>query len=117
MPTNTPKIKVDAVQALGGTVELVGESYNETQTYAMERATADGRVFIAPYDDPFTIAGQGTIGSEIVSQVGGEMMIIAGSCVDFSPFHFFHFSLTHMHSRSSLLTSAWTLVLVDPNSH
>lgn len=70
MPTNTPKIKVDAVQALGGTVELVGESYNETQTYAMERATADGRVFIAPYDDPFIIAGQGTIGSEIVSQIG-----------------------------------------------
>uniref|UniRef100_A0A061SL66 Threonine dehydratase n=1 Tax=Tetraselmis sp. GSL018 TaxID=582737 RepID=A0A061SL66_9CHLO len=69
MPTNTPKIKVDAVQRLGGTVELVGESYNETQAYAMDRAEADGRVFVAPYDDPFTIAGQGTIGTEIVQQV------------------------------------------------
>eukprot|EP00873_Tetraselmis_striata_P045441 jgi/Tetstr1/465705/TSEL_000894.t1 len=69
MPTSTPRIKVDAVQALGGTVELVGESYNETQTYAMARAEADGRVFVAPYDDPYTIAGQGTIGAEIASQI------------------------------------------------
>eukprot|EP00192_Tetraselmis_astigmatica_P008413 CAMPEP_0117648422 /NCGR_PEP_ID=MMETSP0804-20121206/392_1 /TAXON_ID=1074897 /ORGANISM="Tetraselmis astigmatica, Strain CCMP880" /LENGTH=655 /DNA_ID=CAMNT_0005454015 /DNA_START=38 /DNA_END=2006 /DNA_ORIENTATION=+ len=69
MPTNTPNIKVDAVRRLGGQVELVGESYNETQAYAMERAEADGRVFIAPYDDPYTIAGQGTIAAEIVQQI------------------------------------------------
>lgn len=68
MPTNTPEIKVAAVRALGGTVELVGESYQETQAYAQEKSRKDGMVFIAPYDDPYTIAGQGTVGAEILRQ-------------------------------------------------
>ena len=68
MPTNTPVIKVDAVRALGGTVELVGESYQETQAYAQQQSAAEGRVFIAPYDDPYTIAGQGTVAAEILRQ-------------------------------------------------
>ena len=66
MPVTTPDIKVKAVRALGGTVELVGESYQEAQTHAAVRAAADGLVFVAPYDDPYTIAGQGTIGNEIL---------------------------------------------------
>lgn len=134
MPVTTPQIKVDAVRRLGGTVQLVGESYTETQSHAWVRATAahvfckircctaahdklkccgrkskrctmvllmcldrqsiighimqraarevgllrvcsqerartEGRVFIAPYDDPYTIAGQATVGMEILSQV------------------------------------------------
>lgn len=68
MPTTTPDIKVAAVRGLGGTVELVGESYQETQAHAQARAAAEGRVFIAPYDDPYTIAGQGTIAAEILRQ-------------------------------------------------
>jgi threonine dehydratase len=68
MPTNTPEIKVAAVKALGGTVELVGESYQETQAFAQEKSQSEGMVFIAPYDDPYTIAGQGTIGAEILRQ-------------------------------------------------
>lgn len=68
MPTTTPEIKVAAVRALGGTVELVGESYQETQATAQARAREEGRVFIAPYDDPYTIAGQGTIAAEILRQ-------------------------------------------------
>ncbi|GAB4821594.1 hypothetical protein N2152v2_008640 [Parachlorella kessleri] len=68
MPESTPDIKVSAVRALGGTVELVGESYNEAQAHAQARAAAEGRVFIAPYDDPYTIAGQGTIGNEVLRQ-------------------------------------------------
>lgn len=68
MPTNTPKIKVDAVRALGGTVDLAGDSYQETQAYAQKRAAEEERVFIAPYDDPYTIAGQGTIAAEILRQ-------------------------------------------------
>ena len=68
MPTNTPEIKVAAVRALGGTVELVGESYQETQSYAQAKSQSEGMVFIAPYDDPYTIAGQGTVGAEILRQ-------------------------------------------------
>lgn len=66
MPLNTPEIKVNAVRALGGNVELVGESYQETQAYAQAKSQSDGIPFIAPYDDPYTIAGQGTIGAEIL---------------------------------------------------
>ncbi|KAK9844448.1 hypothetical protein WJX74_002632 [Apatococcus lobatus] len=69
MPETTPEIKVKAVKRLGGTVELVGESYTETQAYAQERARQEGKVFVAPYDDPFTIAGQGTVGQEIMAQL------------------------------------------------
>ena len=68
MPVNTPEIKVAAVRALGGLVELVGESYQETQSYAQAKSKEDGMVFIAPYDDPYTIAGQGTVGAEILRQ-------------------------------------------------
>jgi threonine dehydratase len=74
MPVTTPDIKVSAVRALGGTVELVGESYNETQAHAQARAAAEGRVFIAPYDDPYVVAGQGTIAAGEVGvgfRVGG----------------------------------------------
>ncbi|KAL4440476.1 hypothetical protein ABPG75_003477 [Micractinium tetrahymenae] len=69
MPTNSPQIKIDAVRELGGTVELVGESFFEAQVHAQARAAAEGRVFVSAYDDPFTIAGQGTIGLEILRQV------------------------------------------------
>lgn len=68
MPLNTPEIKVNAVRALGGNVELVGESYQETQAYAQAKSLSDNIPFIAPYDDPYTIAGQGTIGAEILRQ-------------------------------------------------
>jgi threonine dehydratase len=51
-------------------VELVGESYQETQGYAVQKSIADGLTFVPPYDDPYTISGQGTIGDEILRQVG-----------------------------------------------
>ncbi|GMH45397.1 hypothetical protein BSKO_13354 [Bryopsis sp. KO-2023] len=72
MPTSTPSIKIDAVKRLGATVELVGESYQETQAYALEKSVEDGLAFVAPYDDPYTIAGQGTIGKEILEQIHNQ---------------------------------------------
>lgn len=69
MPVTTPDIKVSSVRRMGGIVELVGETYQEAQTYALEKAVRDGLTFVAPYDDPYTIAGQGTIGDEILRQV------------------------------------------------
>ncbi|EFJ50298.1 hypothetical protein VOLCADRAFT_88765 [Volvox carteri f. nagariensis] len=68
MPVNTPEIKVANVRKLGGQVVLVGESYQEAQAAAVARAAAEGLTFIPPYDDPYTIAGQGTIGDEIMRQ-------------------------------------------------
>lgn len=51
-------------------MRLIGESYTETQAYAWQAAEEEQRSFIAPYDDPLTIAGQGTAGAEILKQLG-----------------------------------------------
>ena len=68
MPETTPKIKVDAVKSLGGEVVLKGVSYNDAYDHAVELAARDKLTYIAPFDDPDVIAGQGTVGMEIVSQ-------------------------------------------------
>ena len=68
MPLITPDIKVEAVRCLGGNVHLVGENYDECQSYALRRAEEDGLTYIHPFDDPLIIAGQGTVGVEILRQ-------------------------------------------------
>jgi threonine dehydratase len=66
MPLTTPEIKVDAVRRYGAEVFLYGESFSEAHDYAHELEKKDGLTFIHPYDDPDVIAGQGTIGKEIL---------------------------------------------------
>ena len=51
---------------------LVGDSYDEAQAYAKNRAEEEGRTFIPPFDHPDVIMGQGTVGMEIVSQIKGR---------------------------------------------
>ena len=68
MPVTTPSIKVDAVTALGGEVVLHGDTYDDAYAHAMRLASAEGLEFIHPFDDPDVIAGQGTIGAEILRQ-------------------------------------------------
>ena len=68
MPVTTPKIKVDAVRALGGEVILHGDNYDAAFAHAKTLEEAQALVFIHPFDDPFVIAGQGTIGKEILEQ-------------------------------------------------
>ena len=68
MPTTTPDIKVSAVKALGGNVVLEGDSFDESNRYAIARAQTDGLTFIPPYDDALVIAGQGTIAMELMQQ-------------------------------------------------
>jgi len=68
MPVTTPKIKVDAVRALGGEVVLHGDAYDDAYAHACELSDKEGLVFIHPFDDPDVIAGQGTIGAEILEQ-------------------------------------------------
>jgi threonine dehydratase len=69
MPKTTPSIKVDAVKGYGGEVVLAGDSYTDAYDHAMELVKKSGRVFIHPFDDPLVIAGQGTVGREILEQL------------------------------------------------
>ena len=68
MPVTTPRIKVDAVAARGAEVLLHGDSYAEAYAKAIEVKRKRGLAFVHPYDDPEVIAGQGTIGMEILRQ-------------------------------------------------
>jgi len=68
MPVTTPSIKVRAVRALGATVVLHGDSYDDAAARARVLADEQRRVFVHPYDDPDVIAGQGTVGLEILRQ-------------------------------------------------
>lgn len=68
MPTTTPHIKVDAVKRRGAEVLLVGDSYDEASHHAHALATEQQLTYVHPFDDPEVIAGQGTIGLEILQQ-------------------------------------------------
>jgi threonine dehydratase len=68
MPATTPAIKVDAVAKRGATVVLHGDSYDDAYKHAREIARAEKKTFVHPYDDPDVIAGQGTIGMELLRQ-------------------------------------------------
>ena len=68
MPVTTPRIKVDAVAARGARVVLRGDSYDEAYAHAIKLKRRLGLSFVHPYDDPDVIAGQGTIGMEILRQ-------------------------------------------------
>jgi len=68
MPVTTPHVKIDAVAALGGEVVLYGNTYDDAYIYARQLETQKGLTFIHPFDDPDVIAGQGTIGMEILRQ-------------------------------------------------
>lgn len=68
MPRTTPAIKVQAVRGFGAKAVLHGDSYDEAYAQAMEWVAERGLTFIHPFDDPDVIAGQGTIGMEILRQ-------------------------------------------------
>jgi threonine dehydratase len=71
MGRNTPSIKVDAVRALGARVVLHGDTYDDAAAHAAELVARHGLVYIPAYDDLDVIAGQGTVGMEIMNQHGG----------------------------------------------
>jgi len=76
MPVTTPTVKIDAVRAFGGEhVEIVlsGDSYSDAKAHADGLAARRGLVFVHPFDDPDVIAGQGTIGMEILRQHPGRI--------------------------------------------
>ena len=73
MPVTTPKVKIDAVSALGGEVVLHGDSYSDAYVHAVGIEREQGLTFVHPFDDPDVIAGQGTVAMEILRQHQGPI--------------------------------------------
>lgn len=73
MPQNTPRQKIQRVRSLGGPwvqIELVGDTFDATYRLAAEYAHGTHKVFVHPFDDPRIIVGQGTVGIELLKQLG-----------------------------------------------
>jgi threonine dehydratase len=73
MPVTTPQVKIDAVRGFGAEVVLVGESFSDAYEHAKELEKKEKLTFVHPFDDPDVIAGQGTIGMEILRQHPGPI--------------------------------------------
>ena len=73
MPVTTPKLKIDAVHALGGEIVLHGDSYSDAHALAIKLEKEQALTFVHPFDDPDVIAGQGTIAMEILRQHQGPI--------------------------------------------
>ncbi|OZI64932.1 threonine ammonia-lyase, biosynthetic [Bordetella genomosp. 4] len=73
MPTTSPQVKIDAVRGLGGEVVLAGESFSDAYAHALTLEKKEKLTFVHPFDDPDVIAGQGTIGMEILRQHPGPI--------------------------------------------
>jgi len=69
MPLTTPLVKVTATRDFGAEVVLHGASYDEAHVEALRLCAEQGMTFIHPFDDPDVMAGQGTIGLELLEQV------------------------------------------------
>ena len=76
MPVTTPTIKVRAVKNLGAKVVLIGDTYDEAFDHAISLSKKPKVAFVHPYDDPDVIAGQGTIGKEILDECSGNLEAI-----------------------------------------
>ena len=73
MPVTTPEIKTSAVRAYGASIVLHGDSYSDTYEELHRQIEEHGYTYIAPFDDPDVIAGQGTVGKEILEQAGRDL--------------------------------------------
>lgn len=76
MPAEAPVAKVEATQAYGATTELGGASVDDCLSAAEARAASTGETYIHPFDDPYIIAGQGTLGLEILEQVPDLSLVL-----------------------------------------
>lgn len=76
MPVNAPLTKLQNTVALGALIVLEGDNYDEAHAVARAIARKSGAVFVHPYEDPDVIAGQGTIGLEIMEQLPGVDLVI-----------------------------------------
>jgi threonine dehydratase len=73
MPQNTPKQKIQRVSQFGGKwvqIELIGDTFDDTNRVAADFARQNSNVVVPPFDDPRIISGQGTVGIELLEQLG-----------------------------------------------
>lgn len=73
MPVTTPQIKVSAVKRFGGEVVLHGNNYSEAAEHAFKLQRTSGMTYVPPFDDELVIAGQGTVGDELLRQNPGQL--------------------------------------------
>src|SRR5450830_21037 len=73
MPTTTPTVKIEAVKGRGGEVVLFGDSFTDAYNHALTLEKKLKLTFVHPFDDPYVIAGQGTVGMEILRQHSGPI--------------------------------------------
>jgi len=77
MPQSTPAVKVERTRGFGAEVVLAGESFDDARETAVAMAARDGLVFVPAFDDPLVIAGQGTIGIEMLrAQPALEVLVV-----------------------------------------
>lgn len=76
MPRTTPLIKISRTRALGGAVDLYGETFDEAYEHAQRLAEERGMTFIPAFNDDRIIAGQGTIGLELMEQMPGLEAVV-----------------------------------------
>jgi threonine dehydratase len=69
VPKGTPRNKIEGIRSLGGEIVFGGDTYDEAEDEAFRMAKERGLTMVNPYDDPFTIAGQGTIGLELLEEL------------------------------------------------
>ncbi len=73
MPVTTPEIKTSSVKSYGANIVLHGDSYSDTYEELERQIKEHGYTYVAPYDDPDVIAGQGTVAMEILRQNPGQL--------------------------------------------
>ena len=76
MPRSTPMVKIQQTEAVGGTVVLHGETFDEAYAHARELESELGLTFVHPFDDPHVAAGQGTVALEMLEQVPDLDMLV-----------------------------------------
>jgi threonine dehydratase len=76
MPVTTPQIKVASVEAFGAEVVLHGDNYSEAADHCAQLVAESGLTFIHPFDDELVIAGQGTVGDELLRQSAGKIAAV-----------------------------------------
>ena len=77
VPGNAPRTKMDAIKSYGAALRILGRDYSEAEKQAKELEKETGMIFISPYNDARVIAGQGTIGLEILDEKTDIDLIVA----------------------------------------
>ena len=78
LPHNTPPIKAQKLESWGAKVVLEGAVWDDANQAALEKASQDGLTYIHPFADPLVIAGQGTVGLEILEDVPNvDVLVVA----------------------------------------